>query len=128
MIQDGGAHKSTWHSRGDAATKLCLLCKNVFTEKSRVCDEDGEHLLRCKLLKARDLEPATSREVRRVARYIASKAGTLSQPRFVELQQALGVTHRPHSLLLDRSLDKTLDPGRVYMHDPMHCLFVGRRH
>lgn len=27
VIQDGGAHKFVWHSRGDGATKLCLLCK-----------------------------------------------------------------------------------------------------
>ena len=27
VIQDGGAHKSMWHCRGDGASKLCLLRK-----------------------------------------------------------------------------------------------------
>ena len=46
FIQDGGAHKATWHCRGDGASKLCMLCKNLFTESSEICDEDGTHLLR----------------------------------------------------------------------------------
>ena len=124
VIQDGGAHKSTFHARGDGATKLCLLCKNVFTEKSRVCDEDGTNLLRCNLLRARDLVPATSKELRRVARYLASKVGTMTNEHFVELQQSLGSTYHPHALLLDRTLDNVIDPTSVYMHDWMHCLFV----
>ena len=45
VIQDGGAHKSVWHSRGDGASKFCLICKNMFTETSRLTDEDGSNLL-----------------------------------------------------------------------------------
>ena len=41
VVQDGGAHKMTWHARGDGALKLCLLCQNLFTEESRLCDEDA---------------------------------------------------------------------------------------
>ena len=51
FLQDGGAHKSTWHCRGDGASKPCLLCKNLFTESSNVCDEDGTNLLRCNVIK-----------------------------------------------------------------------------
>ena len=36
MIQDGGAHKAVWHSRGDGASKFCLLCKNIFAENQRL--------------------------------------------------------------------------------------------
>ena len=43
---------------------------------------------------------------------------------FDELQQALGITHHEHSLLLDRSLDDTVDPSEAYLHDWMHGLFV----
>ena len=43
---------------------------------------------------------------------------------FVELQQALGITHHPRALLLDRSLDVLLSPVKVYMHDWMHALYV----
>ena len=43
---------------------------------------------------------------------------------FDELQQALGLTHQPHGILLDRVLDNTFDPCEVYSHDWMHCIFV----
>ena len=63
FLQGGGAHKSTWHCRGDGASKPCLLCKNLFTESSNVCDEDGTNLLRCNVIKKVDLVKATSREI-----------------------------------------------------------------
>jgi len=124
VIQDGGAHKSVWHSRGDAGSKYCLLCKNIFTEESKLCDEDGTKMLSCNVIKHRDLVPATSRDMRATARYIEAQAGALGPEPFRELQQALGMTYHPHSLLLNRSLDDIVDPVNVYMHDPMHALFV----
>ena len=124
VLQDGGAHKSVWHSRGDGASRFCLLCKNVFTQESRLCDEDGTHLLCCNVLKFADLVPATSRDVRAVARHIEAQAGVLGVGQFQELQQALGMTHHPHGLLLDRTLDSIVDPISIYMHDWMHALCV----
>ena len=32
VLQDGGAQKQVWHSWGDCAARLCLLCKNLVTE------------------------------------------------------------------------------------------------
>ena len=29
MLQDGGAHKAVWHSRGDGATMACMRCLNL---------------------------------------------------------------------------------------------------
>jgi hypothetical protein len=124
IIQDGGAHKYMFHARGDGATKLCLLCKNVFTEKSMVVDDDGSNLLRSNVINEEDLIPATGREIRRLARYVATKADTLGKGDFTELQQSLGVTYHPHAMLLDKSLDAVFNPTDVYMHDYMHCLFV----
>jgi hypothetical protein len=124
VVQDGGAHKSMWHARGDGATKLCLLCKNLFTDKSNICDEDGTHLLRSNVIRTEQLEEASSNELRKVARYIASKVGTMGVDAFTELQQSLGVTHHPHAILLDRSLDEIVQPTEILMHDWMHGLFV----
>ena len=124
FLQDGGAHKSTWHCRGDGASKPCLLCKNLFTESSNVCDEDGTNLLRCNVIKKADLVQATSRDMRRAARHLESQVGTMSLADFTELQQALGITHHQLSLLLDRSLDEIVDPSDAYLHDWQHGLFV----
>ena len=124
VLQDGGAHKSVWHARGDSASKLCLLCKNLFTEKSHLCDEDGTSLLVCNALKLRDLIPATSNDMRTVARYLEGQHAILPADKFIERQQALGMTYHPHAVLLDRTLDSVLQPSEVYMHDWMHALFV----
>ena len=32
MLQDGGAHKQVWSLKGDAGSKFCLFCSNLFTE------------------------------------------------------------------------------------------------
>ena len=120
FIQDGGAHKSTFHIRGDGASKMCPLCKDLFTESSQLVDHDGDHLLRCNIIKKKDLTKNTGKELRKVARYIARMKGTAD---FDLLQQALGVTHHEHSLLLDPTLDKIFDPCAAYMHDWMHGFF-----
>ena len=73
MLQDGGAHKSVWHSRGDGASKFCLLCKNLFTEESQVVEADGAKLLSCNCLKWNDLAQASSRDLRTAARYLEKK-------------------------------------------------------
>ena len=124
VLQDGGAHKSVWHARGDGASKFCLLCKNLFHEKSGIIDEDGTNLMACNVLKWKDLVPASSMDLRRNARYLANKEGTMSAEAFIDLQQSLGQTHHKHSLLLDTYLDAYIDPVAVYQHDWMHALFV----
>ena len=124
LLQDGGAHKSVWHSRGDGACKFCILCKNLFDEESKVVDEDGTNLLRCNVLKFDELELASSSDLRKTARYLESKQGTTPPGEFTNLQKALGMTHHKHALLLTRSLDAYVDPVAIYMHDWMHALFV----
>ena len=62
--------------------------------------------------------------MRRAARYLESKVGTIGPGEFTELQQALGITHHQHALLLDRSLDEIVDPSEAYLHDWQHGLFV----
>jgi hypothetical protein len=124
VIQDGGAHKSVWSSRGDAASKFCLLCKNLFTKSSRMVDEDGRHMLVCDALTLDSLVPATDADLRRNARFLEKQASCMSADDFTALQQSLGMTHHKKAILLDRSLDNILKPTEVYLHDWMHCLFV----
>jgi AraC-like DNA-binding protein len=41
ILQDGGAHKYVYMIRGDGASKFCMLCRNLFTEASNVCEAGG---------------------------------------------------------------------------------------
>ena len=124
MLQDGGAHKQVWHARGDAATRLCFLCKNLVTESSGLAEQDATNQLKANIIKSAELVPSTGRDVRAAARYLASRCSTMSAAAFLEQQQSLGLTHHPHGILLDRELDQTFDPVEVYHHDWMHCFFV----
>ena len=123
FLQDGAAHKLTWNSRAGAC-RLCLLCKNVFTEQSEFADADGTKLLRCNVVHESGLVKATDADLRATARYLESKSGTMRKTPFTTLQQALGMTYVVGSLLLDRSLDSLILPTLQYMHDWMHTLYA----
>ena len=124
IIQDGGAHKYVWHSRGDGASKFCLLCKNLFNQESHITDEDGTHLLACNVIKWSGLLQATSAQLRNDARWLEVQSRTVQGDAFTEMQQGLGITYHPRALLLDRALADVLDPVKVYVHDWMHAIFV----
>ena len=124
MLQDGGAHKAVWHSRGDSASKFCILCKNLFDQESEIADADGTNLLSCNCLTWRELVPATSNNLRNNARFLERQASIAQTDEFRDMQQALGMTHHKHGILLDRSLDEFVDPVGVYQHDWMHAIFV----
>lgn len=44
ILQDGGAHKYVYMIRGDGASKFCMLCRNLFTEASNVCEAGKDSL------------------------------------------------------------------------------------
>ena len=124
IVQDGGAHKTTWHFRGEGGTKMCLLCQNVFADSSNICDQDGVTMLRCNVIKTNELVPATDYQIRNAYRVLEANSGTQTQAEFTRLQQALGLTYHPHALLADPRMDRIISPTQAYVHDWMHGLFV----
>ena len=124
VLQDGGAHKYVWCSRGHGASKSCLLCNNLFSRESRLVDTDATHMLVCDALRYDDLIPTSDEELRTRARFLAGISGTAAPAEFDNYQQALGLTYLPHNILLDRYLDTILSPTESFTHDPMHCFFA----
>ena len=124
VLMDGGAHKYVWGARGDAATKYCILCKNLFSRASEVVDDDGTNLLACDVINVSGLVPATDAELRINMRYLEQQSSVVSGEQFALLQQALGLTYHPRGVLVDRGLDHILSPTATYCHDWMHALFV----
>ena len=123
VLQNGAAHKSVWHIRGDGASKYCVLCKNVFTKTSKVVEEDGTNLLRCNVIKLGELKPMTGHDLRTNARYLAGQPG-LPPGQLTRLQQSLGLAYHKHALLLDRELDDVFDPCETYQNGSMPGLHV----
>ena len=93
------------------------------TPSKNVC-EDGMHLLRSNQIKLNELVAATDAELRTNARYLERMSTELGPEDFAQLQQAIGLTYAKHALLLDRDLDRLIQPTEVYMHDSMHALFA----
>ena len=76
------------------------------------------------MIKKSELVTAGAQDLRRSARYLASRANRVDNEEFTLMQQAVGLTHHEHNLLLDRELDDVVDPVEHYLHDMMHCLIV----
>ena len=68
LLQDGAAHKSVWHSKGDAGSRYCILCTNLFTETCNLVEEDGTNQLVCR---KSELQMATAEGLMRCARVLA---------------------------------------------------------
>ena len=125
FVQDGAAHKMTFHHKGDAGAKHCLLCKNVFSSTSSIADEDGTHPLCSNVIKYNMLDLASSAELRRAALKIRDHKA-IDPPGIFKLRQmALGFTDVPYSMLTDPALDDIVFPSDQLMHDYMHGVFVG---
>jgi len=127
FIQDGAAHKQTWHCKGDAGCKLCVLCRNLFSLASEVVDEDGEELLRCNVKKYAELDLATSADLRYSVRRLNELHDdpAIQPDEFANREKALGFTWSPYNILGDPEMDPYLDVPEQFFHDWMHMIFVG---
>ena len=103
----------------------CIRCLNLCEVSSHLCEEDDEDLLVSNVIKAEELVPSTNANARGKVRYLEAQKANVGPGQFVEMQQALGMTYHPMSILLDRSLDDIVDPCKIFIHDWMHGLFVG---
>ena len=124
FVQDGGAHKITWHCKGDGGSKLCFICKNLFTQKCELVDEDDSGLLVCNVIRDEELDMATDQEILDTVRDLAARKETDTAGEFKKREQITGFVYEPHSMLLDRRLDGIIFPVSQFMHDWMHCLFA----
>ena len=125
VLQDGGAHKTVWSCKGDAGTKLCMMCLNLRSEKSGIAT-DGSDLV-CDSIHEHQLQFATDADIMgSIARLEAFKLSD-SATNFKIREQAIGFTLLEHSLLTNPHLVASgiLKPASQFCHDWMHGIFVG---
>ena len=101
-----------------------MLCRNLLSKASRLVDEDGDDVLTCSLIHESELDFASDSDVRGSVRRLAAKRLECGPGEFSKWSQAIGFTHQPHNLLLDRSLDDVVFPVSQFCHDWMHAVFV----
>ena len=126
VLQDGGAHKMVWHTRGDSGAKFCVFCRNAIDWSKTIADEgdDEDELCGCMCITYAELDLATSAEIKEGARLVERHRLTDTPERFRVRQMGAGFTYDGYSLLCDAELDPFLDPAAQICHDWMHCLFV----
>ena len=74
VLQDGGARKYIFNTKGDAGTKFCLICRNRLTIESELCEEADE--LTCNLVFEEETDFATDEDIRGTAQHIIIKKVT----------------------------------------------------
>ena len=124
VIQDGAAHKFVFFLKGDAGTRFCIECRTLVADRSgkQSLHDDAapEDLLHCNLVLKKDMDLATDDDVRGTVRRLA-----LVPPAELKLrEQACGVVHNQHNMLLEPSLDAVVRPITHKAHDWMHALMV----
>jgi hypothetical protein len=125
ILQDGGAHKYVFHVKGDAGTKFCFLCRNLYAIDTDVVDQDtGEVLLAADRLFEKELDFATDSDIRGSMNRLVAKKAALAADTFAKWEIASGFKYEPHGLLLDQSLEAIVKPVSNYCHDWMHCMLV----
>jgi len=124
FIMDGSAHTYVWHCKGDAGSKLCILCRNLSSHASEVADEDGTFELRCNVTKKSELDLATSQDLRHAVRRLEALKLTDNPDTFKLREMALGFVWKPYSLLSEVALDDVLAVTEQFLHDWMHMIFV----
>ena len=112
VLQDGAAMKFTLNIKGDSSSKYCMLCKNA---------RDGEV---AQHLKLRDLQLASDTELLQSFQRCQQKKLELTGEDFALWQQAVGISHNDHALLLNQKLLSIglLKPASQYCHDWMHMM------
>jgi hypothetical protein len=124
ILQDGGAHKSVFGCKGDAGTRLCMLCSNLVSVSSGLVDEDGDDILTCSLVFEDQLRFASDDDVKGTIRRLKAHKRSDSAKVFKLREQALGFAYAEASLLFDESLTDIVNPVSHYLHDWMHGLFA----
>jgi hypothetical protein len=124
VLQDGGAQKHVWCSKGEAGTKLCMLCRNLMSVKSKLVDEDGNNLLTCSIIHEDDLDFATDDDIKGTVARLAADKDKLASGLFQKREQAVGFKFEPHGMLWDSGLAHVLNPAAQFCHDWMHAFFV----
>ena len=123
FIQDGGAHKITWHCVGDGGNRFCMLCKNLVTIDSDLAD--GEGAFRCTVCNLDELDMATNEDIREACRRVHYyKDIDRTAAEFKTRQTQNGFTWHKYNMLMDPELDELIRPADQFMHDWMHCIFV----
>ena len=127
FLADEAALHAAFCCKGSSGLKPCLLCQNIFNDKSTrniVAGDASNFAQSHSCTEYSKLVLHTPATIAAVLRRLSQNADTLTQREFAELQTRLGWNHVPEGLLSDRRWSDIMDPTRVAMYDWMHVFLV----
>jgi hypothetical protein len=125
FLQDGLAHKETFHVKGDNGTRSCVLCLNEVSVKSGLTNFDGSDILRSSILREDECDLATDADILDTVKRLDAYKLTDGPTVFKLREQALGFNHVRYTMLLDPLLEGVILPATQFVHDWMHCMVAG---
>ena len=118
FVQDGAAMKFSYAMKGDAGTRFCVLCANVYTCKDN--EDDLSEI--CKFLHVSDLRLTTNEELLDSWKRLIAKAHEETHEQFKLREQATGWCFSSEALWSSAKLEGVLKPVDNWVHDWMHAL------
>ena len=124
FIMDGQAAKFAWSTKGDAGSRFCQHCANVFQlAADDVNDEENGHMSEVsKYTHFSQLHLVESHEIFQSWDRMSARHGATSKQEFAMWEQAAGLSYSPYSLLAKQDLRHVLRPADQNCWDWMHCL------
>jgi len=117
VVADGDAYRALWSAKGASGKLICLLCKNVLSERT-----ESEYLvhLSCPFYSRFDL--ASDAEIWEKADKLSHSRVTNPKGQHRRLELLYGLTDNPQGILWDKDLRDYVKPATAITYDPMHAL------
>eukprot|EP00438_Fugacium_kawagutii_P018209 Skav230731 [mRNA] locus=scaffold401:510054:512096:- [translate_table: standard] len=124
LLMDGQAAKFAWSTKGDAGSRFCQQCANVFQVQ---CADDNDLLQEqiseiSKFIRFRQLHLVTDQEIFQSWDRMADRHGRCTKGDLQMWEQATGITFSPHAMLARTELRPLLQPTSQNCWDWMHAL------
>lgn len=121
FLMDGGALKFALSVKGDAGSRFCPLCKNIFLSKNSNAEEGIIDDVSAVTRKAQ-IQLASDAEIFASWQRMKNRKMECGPEDFRRWEQASGIAFSTESLLLCEELRSFLMPSKMIIHDWMHGL------
>ena len=101
ILQDRGAQKLVWGVKGDAGTRIRMLCKNLVIRSSELSRYHTSNMLVRSVIHADDCMFVSDNEIRQSITRLQGFTATCTAAYYNLRSQAAGFNLLPHGMLCD---------------------------
>ena len=123
-IADGGAHRAFFNIKGASAIRPCPICRNVL-KKNHKAARRSRYAVDISCTNYKKFDYCTDADYFANYDRLAAAHGVLGAGKFKALEQAMGLSYNPLSIIGLVALRHMMLPVSQIVLDWMHCFFVG---